>query len=111
MPTLKLPNTEIHDIISSVKNMKSKNPTVRRLVSLVVTILIIAAWAMPAHVCSEAKHGATIHCAEVDEFDTSALLVQDGASIVGLQVISCPRSHLALVPQVSVSTIYRPPKA
>jgi hypothetical protein len=101
----------MRDIIFTVKNMKSKNPIVRRLVSSVVTILIIAAWVMPAHICAEAKHGATIHCAEVDEFDTSALLVQDGAFIVGLQVLSCPRSHCALIPQLSVSTIYRPPKA
>ena len=82
-----------------------------RVVSLVMMMLLLYAWVMPAHACTETEHGATIHCAEVDEFDTSALLVQDGAFIVGLQILSFSLSHLTLIPQLSVSTIYRPPQA
>ena len=91
--------------------MERENRTVLRVVSLVVAMLLLAGWVVPAHACTETKPGATIHCAEVDEFDTSALLVQNGAFIVGPQVLSCSQSHLTLIPQLSVSTIYRPPQA
>ncbi len=91
--------------------MKRENRPVLRVVSLVVALLLLSGWVMPAHACTETKHGATIHCAEVDEFDTSALLVQGGAFIVGPQVPSCSLPHLTLMPQLSVSTIYRPPQA
>lgn len=91
--------------------MKRGNRTVLRVVFLVVAMQLLFVWVMPAHACAETKHGTTIHCAEVDEFDTSALLIKDGAFIVGPQVQSCSRSYLTLIPQLSVFTIYRPPQA
>jgi hypothetical protein len=91
--------------------MKRENRTVFRVVSLVVAMLLLSAWVLPAHACTETKHGAAIHCAEVEEFKTSALLVQEGAFIVGPQVLSCSRSHLTLIPQLTVFKIYRPPQA
>jgi hypothetical protein len=84
---------------------------VLRVVSLVVAMLLISGLVMPAHACTETEPGATIHCADVDEFDTTPLLVHDGRLIVGLQVLSFSLSHLALIPQLSVFAIYRPPKA
>ena len=51
--------------------MKRENRKVRRVVFWVVAMLLLSVWAMPAHALAETKHGATIHCAEVDEFDTS----------------------------------------
>jgi hypothetical protein len=91
--------------------MKRETRTVLRAVSLVVAMLLLSGWVMPAHACTETKHGATIHCAEVDEFETSCLLVQNGAFIVGSQVLSCSLYHLTLIPQLSVFTIYRPPQS
>jgi hypothetical protein len=91
--------------------MKKENRTVLRVVSLVVAMLLFSAWVMPAHACTETKPGATIHCAEVEEFETSALLVQDGAFIFGTQVLSCFLSHSTLIPQLSACKIYRPPQA
>jgi hypothetical protein len=81
-----------------------------RVISLVVALLLISGWVMPAHSCTETKQGATIHCAELPEFDTYALLVQDGTFIVGLRVLACSPSFLTLNPQLLVSIIYRPPQ-
>ncbi len=91
--------------------MKRENRKVRRVVFWVVAMLILSVWAMPAHALAETKQGAAIHCAEVDEFDTPALLIQDGAFIIEPQVLSCSLSHLTLIPQLLVFTIYRPPQA
>jgi hypothetical protein len=91
--------------------MKRENRTVLRVVFWVLAMLLLSVWVMPAHACAETKHGAAIHCAEVEEFETSALLVQEGALIVGPQFQSCSLSHLTLIPQLSVFTIYRPPQA
>ncbi len=91
--------------------MTRENRTVLRVVSLVVAMLLFSGWVMPAHSCTETKQGAAIHCVEVPEFDTYALLVQDGIFIVGLQVLACSLSHFTLNPQLLVFTIYRPPQA
>jgi hypothetical protein len=91
--------------------MKKENRKAHRVVSLVVAMLLISVWVMPAHTCAETIHGATIHCVDVDEFETSALFVQEDASIVGLQVLSSCLSHLALIPQLLVFMVYRPPQA
>lgn len=91
--------------------MKRENRTVLRVVSLLVAMLLLSGWVMPAHACTETKYGATTHCAEMDEFEASALLVQDGAFIIGPQVLSGSMYHLTLIPQLLVFTIYRPPQA
>jgi hypothetical protein len=102
--------SERRDIILQ-ENLERENGTVLRVVSLLVAMLLLAGWVVPVHACTETKPGATIHCAEVDECDTSAVLVQDGAIIIGPQILPCSQSHLTLIPQLSVSTIYRPPQA
>jgi hypothetical protein len=91
--------------------MARGNRTVIRVVSLVVAMLLFSGWVMPAHSCTETKQGAAIHCVEMPEFDTYALLVQDGIFIVRPQVIACSLSHFTLNPQMLVFTIYRPPQA
>lgn len=92
------------------KYEKEKNERLLRVVSLVVAMLLLSGWVMPVHYCTETTPGATIHCTEVPEFETYALLVQDVACIGGFQVQVCSLTHPALNPQVLVFTIYRPPQ-
>jgi len=90
--------------------MTRKNRTVLRVVSLIVVMLLLSGWAMPEHPCTQMEHKAIIHCDEAPEFDTYALLVQDGAFLDGLRVLACSLSPVTLNPQLLVSTIYRPPQ-
>jgi hypothetical protein len=91
--------------------MRRENHTVVRVVTLLVALVLLSGWVMPAHACTETKHMATMHCAEVDEFETSALLVRDGAFIFWPLIVTGSMSQLTLIPQLLVFTIYRPPQA
>jgi hypothetical protein len=85
--------------------MKREKRTIVRIVSLVVTMLLLSGWVMPLHSCTETWDGAILHCGDVPESDPSALLFEKYVIIFQHQVLSFPLSQITVYPQFFIRNV------